>query len=238
MKLHRQSAVGPGLAILLLALATLACGAGVNEQNVRIPTPAPGGRATPRGGDILPATTSPWSVATLPPAVIAVTATPTLRPTVTRAAPTAVATRLATATRQAATAVIVPTATPRPDPTPDPNLVIVTEADITAAVTSGATASAGLVVQGLAVRFSSDGKTRLTADRLGYGILQAQNLTIVGRLTAQNGALQLQTESISPENLVTVLVPALANQALAQYTAQWYIEEVRTLDGRLEIRIR
>ena len=50
--------------------------------------------------------------------------------------------------------------------------------------------------------------------------------------------LQLQTESISPGGLITSLIPAFANQALAQYTAQWYVEEVRTLEGRLELRIR
>jgi hypothetical protein len=79
---------------------------------------------------------------------------------------------------------------------------------------------------------------RITADKLAYGPAQVQNLDLVGRLVAQNGQLQLETESVSPRNLVTALLPTLANQALAQFTAQWYVEEVRTLEGRLEVRIR
>ena len=82
------------------------------------------------------------------------------------------------------------------------------------------------------------GKLRLTANRLSYGPISVQNLVLVGRLVAQDGRLQLQTESIAPGGLVTALIPSFANQALAQYAAQWYVEEVRTLDGRLELRIR
>lgn len=134
-----------------------------------------------------------------------------------------------------------PTATPRPAPTatvtPDPNLVIITEADIAAAVTGGATAGSGLAVDGLTVRFT-DGRMTLAATRIGWSGINVTDLTLVGRLQVKDGKLELVTESVTPGGLITALIPPLANQALAQYTAQWYIEEVRTLDGRLEVRIR
>jgi hypothetical protein len=128
-------------------------------------------------------------------------------------------------------------ATLQPAATADPHLVVITEADIQQAVASGATTQSGLIAEELVVRFTG-GKLRLTASKLAYGPVQVQNLDLVGRLVAQNGQLQLETESISPRNLVTSLIPTLANQALAQLASQWYVEEVRTLEGRLEVRIR
>lgn len=126
---------------------------------------------------------------------------------------------------------------PAPVPTPDPGLVVITEADVVRAVASGVTAQGGLSLEGLSVQFA-DEKMRLAADRLRYGSIDVQSLVLVGRLTAAGGKLQLEAESIAPRGLVTALIPTFANQALAQYTAQWYIEEVRTLDGRLELRVR
>jgi hypothetical protein len=84
----------------------------------------------------------------------------------------------------------------------------------------------------------ADGKIHVTADRLGYGLLQLQNLDLTGRLIAQNGVLSLVVESLSPRGLAANLVPTVANQALAQFGAKWYIEEVTTLDGRVELRVR
>ncbi len=132
-----------------------------------------------------------------------------------------------------------PSVTPLPEPTAtaDPHLVVITEADVVAMVTGGGLAGSGASLEGLTVRFS-DGQMTLSATRLGYGGLSVSNLTLVGRLVARNGKLELVTESITPRGLVTAFVPIFANQALTQYTAQWYIEEVRTLDGRLELRIR
>jgi hypothetical protein len=129
------------------------------------------------------------------------------------------------------------TALPAADPTRDPKLVIITEADVLNAVAAGIGAQLGLAIDGLGVAFT-DGRMRLTADRLSYGPADVLDLVLVGSLVAQNGRLQLQTESISPGGLITSLIPAFANQALAQYAAQWYVEEVRTLEGRLELRIR
>jgi hypothetical protein len=149
-------------------------------------------------------------------------------------------------------AAILPTLPPQPTPTParpratatpaagatvDPKLIIITEADVLNAVASGIGAQQGLTIDGLGVAFT-EGQMRLTADRLSYGPADVLDLVLVGSLVAQDGRLQLQTESISPGGLITSLIPAFANQALAQYAAQWYVEEVRTLEGRLELRIR
>jgi hypothetical protein len=127
--------------------------------------------------------------------------------------------------------------TPAPAATADPHLVVITEDDITKAIASGAGAQQGATLENLKVRFA-DGQTHITADSVGYGFIQMANLDLMGRLTATNGALSLAVESISPGGLAASVVPAVANQALAQYTSQWYIEEVRTLPGRLELRVR
>ena len=114
---------------------------------------------------------------------------------------------------------------------------MITEADVVNAVAAGIGVQEGLTIEDLGVAFT-DGKMRLTAGRLSYGPADVLDLVLVGSLVAQDGRLQLQTESISPDGLITSLIPSFANQALAQYAARWYIEEVRTLDGRLELRIR
>ena len=167
-------------------------------------------------------TPTPFSTATSMP-----TSTP--RPT---SMILAKSTRAATATRAATS-----TRAPTPTATVDQHFVMITEADIAKAVAAGAGAQQGMTVENLKVRFA-DGKTHITADKLGYGIIKMQNLDLVGRLGAQNGVLSLAVESISPRGLAANFVPVAANQALANFASQWYVEEVRTLDGRVELRIR
>ena len=98
-------------------------------------------------------------------------------------------------------------------------------------------AQQGVTLDNLKVRFA-DGKTHITADKLGYSFINMQNLDLVGSLAAQNGVLSLAVESISPRGLAANFVPGAVNQALANYASQWYVEEVRTLDGRVELRVR
>ncbi len=129
------------------------------------------------------------------------------------------------------------TATPAAGATRDPKLIVITEADVLNAVAAGVGSQQGLALDGLGVKFT-EGQMRLTADRLSYGPAVVLDLVLVGALVARDGRLQLETQSISPGGLVTSLIPSFANQALAQYAAQWYVEEVRTLEGRLELRIR
>ena len=84
-----------------------------------------------------------------------------------------------------------------PTATVDRHLIIITEADIAQAVSGGAGAQQGVTLDNLKVRFAG-GKTHITADKLGYGIIKMQNLDLVGSLAAQNGVLSLAVESISP----------------------------------------
>jgi len=104
-------------------------------------------------------------------------------------------------------------------------------------VSSGAAAQGGAQVEGLGVEFT-DGRMRLTAERLGYGPINVSDLVLVGRLVARDGQLQLETESIQPGGLLGALIPRLVGQALTQYASQYYVEEVRTVEGQLELRIR
>lgn len=164
------------------------------------------------------------------------TQVPTLAPTATRV-PTRTATPRPTSTRQPTATRPLPTRTPIPTPTIDRNIVIITEDDIAESIAGGAAAQQGVTAQNLKVDFAN-GKMRVTADRLGYGLLSLQNLDLTGRLVATNGVLGLVVESMSPRGLAASLVPTVANQALAQLGAQWYVEEVKTLDGRVELRVR
>ena len=131
-------------------------------------------------------------------------------------------------------AVAVPTA----EPTSDPNQVTITEEDVLRAVTTGATEESGATLENVDVQFTADGRMVLTAGRVGYGFVNADNVTLVGRLLAVDGRLELETESISPRGMVTSLIPTFANQALQQYTSRWYVEEVRTTEGQIELRVR
>ncbi len=176
---------------------------------VAIPTPAPTAPATATRTTILPVT----------PTATRMPAPPTQPPTAPL--PTAAATP----------------AGPVESPAPDPKRIIITEADVLNALASGVGAQQGLAVTNLAVRFADD-RLRLTADSITYNGINIRDLALVGTLVAQDGRLQLRTESISPGGLITALIPTLANQALAQYAGGWYIEAVQTLDGQLEVQIR
>ena len=135
---------------------------------------------------------APWPTPTsMPTAISTARPAPTFTPRPTRTA-AATPTRAPTMTRAAtSTRAATPTATV------DRHLIIITEADIAEAVAGGAGAQQGVTLDNLKVRFAG-GKTRITADKLGYGIIKMQNLDLVGSLAAQNGVLSLAVESISP----------------------------------------
>ena len=130
-----------------------------------------------------------------------------------------------------------PSPTPVPSPTPDRHRVVITEEDVRRSVASGTAAQGGAQVEGLGVRFT-DGKMRLTADRLGYGPTNVRDLVLVGQLVARDGQVQMDVESVQPGGLVGAVIPGMVNQALQRYASQWYVEDVRTLEGLLELRIR
>jgi hypothetical protein len=170
------------------------------------------------------------------------TNTPGPRPTA-RATDTPQPTSTVAPTRTSA-----PTATTAPTTAPttaaparaavaDPNLIVISEADIAQAVAEGAGAQQGVSIENLNVRFA-DGKMTITAGKIGYGLIKLQNLNLVGRLVAKDGVLSLEAESISPRGLVSNFIPTMANQALAEYLAEWYVEDVQIRDGRVELRVR
>ncbi len=123
-----------------------------------------------------------------------------------------------------------------PTTNPNPKLVVITEADVQQAIASGVLSQAGASAESLKVDFAN-GKFNISAAKIAYGAIVVSNLSLVGRLTANAGQLRLETESISPRGLVTAMLPTLANQALAQYASQWYIEEVNIVEGRLELKV-
>ncbi len=177
------------------------------------------------------------------------TPAPTSSPAIAPKEPTATATGLASAaaaaTRRPTATVPRPTKSPTPRPAPtlipsptvDRHRMVITEADIANALVGGEAAKQGVKANNLKVRFA-DGKVNVTADQLSYGAVNVRNLALVGRLVARNGKLELVTESVSPGGLVGALIPTVANQALGQMAANWYVEQVQTLDGRVELKIR
>jgi hypothetical protein len=222
--------------------------------------------ATAQRAEAMPLPTA-TAAPTLAPTASA-TASPKAAPTVTTVAPTRTARALPTATSKpsdtpaatntatprptaratdtpAPTSTIAPTATTAPTATSaparaaaaDPNLIVITEADIAQAVAEGAGAQQGVTVENLKVRFA-DGKMNITAGKVGYGLIKLQNLNLVGRLVARDGVLSLEVDSITPRGLAANFIPTMANQALATYAAEWYVEDVQIRDGRVELRIR
>lgn len=221
------------IALVGVILTALACD--LTPQAPTFPAPATATPGQPvRPSSILPTVAPDLSVTTQPTATVQPQPTAAARPTANvtpttsspAAQPTAAPTRAATATRPAP-----------PPPTADPKLIIVREEDISRAIAGGAGEEQGVKAQGLQVRLR-DGKMTVSADELGLGPVQVKQLVMVGRLLAQDGQLRFESESVSPRGLITGLLPALANQALTQYASQWYVEDVQTRDGRLELRIR
>ncbi len=200
-------------AMAVLALVVAGCTRSDSRRQSGEWTPAP------MTGSLAIGTRAPDVLPTLPPPTRVVVQVPTALPT--RLAP-------------AAASRVAPTATS----TRDPHLVIVTEEDVLRAVTSGATAESGATLENVEVQFTADGKMILTAGRVGYGFISADNVVLVGRLIAVDGKLQLETESISPRGLVTSFIPTVANEALQRYTSRWYVDNVQTMEGRIEMRVR
>jgi hypothetical protein len=115
--------------------------------------------------------------------------------------------------------------------------VIITDADIAAMIASDAGAQQGLEAEGLEARFTG-GRVHLTATRLRYQFIQVDNLVLVGLPVARDGVLQIEMESISPQGLITAMIPSLMNQALRQYGAGWYVEDVEIREGVMELTVR
>jgi hypothetical protein len=203
------------LSLLVLALASLACGIGPRAPSV-----------------------SKAVVTTAPQAPQSKSILPTTRPNLTAQPKNAATPAVQAATTSVAAATpITPAKAAQPSPTLDPKRIVITEEDIVQALAGGAGEEQGLKVQSLKVRFA-DEKMSLTADEFSMGPLQVRKLAMVGRLSALDGKLQFDSESVSPGGLVTAMLPTVANQVLAQLAADWYVEDVNVREGRLELRIR
>jgi hypothetical protein len=202
------------LSLPLLVLALLACGVGPRAISLSpAPTPLSPTPTAPRGAQ-------PKSI--LP---------------TTRAGPTTQPKSTTTAVAQASATPMAPTKAAQPSPTLDPKRIIITEDDIIQAMAGGAGEDQGLKVQGLNVQFA-DEKMSLTADTLSMGPLQVHKLAMVGKLLVSDGKLQFEAESVSPGGVATAMLPTIANQVLAQFAKNWYVEEAHVRDGQLELRIR
>jgi hypothetical protein len=138
---------------------------------------------------------------------------------------------------EAPAVVAVPRATEQTVTPSGPQSVVITDADLQSAVASGALASNGVDATNLQLHFTG-GKVRITADRISYGIIQANNLVYVGHLVAQDGALRVEAESVSPGGMIGALMPTIVNQALRQYASSWYVEQVHTSEGQIELTVR
>ncbi|MCD6291164.1 MAG: hypothetical protein J7M34_11725 [Anaerolineae bacterium] len=180
----------------------------------------------------------PWTLfATATPETAAAVPTPTFTPT-----PTATLTPTPTSTPTPVPVVQKPTATPAPAPTATPSQIvwIVTEDMINEAVQSGEiekTMGDQLQVQDLAVKFA-DGRIHVSAGLLKYSFFTIRNLQATINLWAENGQVQMAVEQLQPSNLMTRLLPGAAAQALEQYTAGWYVEDIRIEDGQMTITVR
>jgi hypothetical protein len=225
------------LAVLAIAAGLLAACVPVPPQERGVGQPVATAALQAAADSALTATPSPTLAApTASEPTASATATPA--PSHTPALKSAAAAPLKTATRTPTRVVQkAPTRAATATATVDRHRIVFTENDIAQAIAAGAGAQQGVNMRNLKVRFT-DGKIHVTADQVGYGLIQLRNLDMVGRLVANNGALGLEVESISPRGLAANMIPSVANQVLAQYAAQWYVEEVKTLDGRVELRIR
>jgi len=115
--------------------------------------------------------------------------------------------------------------------------MILTEDDIVRALSNPKRYPEGLVVDGLDVKLRN-GKIYVSADRVDYGMFSLPNLSLVGRLKAVNGQLQVEVEQVSPIGLVGAMIPQMANQAMGQIGANWYVEDVKVGDGQVNVTFR
>jgi hypothetical protein len=115
--------------------------------------------------------------------------------------------------------------------------MIITQDDVVRVLSNPNLYPEGLDVEGLDVRFSG-GKMHLTADTVNYGMFRLRNLSLVGRLVAEDGQLQIEVESVSPIGLAGAMIPRLANEAMGQLGGRWYVEDVQIGDGQVTVQFR
>ena len=95
----------------------------------------------------------------------------------------------------------------------------------------------GVQASSLEVHFQ-DGKVDVTLKDLSYGLLHLSSLHVVGSFWVQNGVPHFQAERIEPYNLATMALPSMIDQALAQYSAGWYVERIEVREGKIIVTAR
>jgi len=195
--------------IALVLLAAACLPTGLPVAVVSTPTPLPP-MATPTP------TASPTPTSTP-------TATPSPTPTLT-ATP---------ATKEVEAAALVPTATP----TPDRLVWVVTEEMINEAFEKNKLNNEQLEVRDLSVQFT-DGQAKVSAGLLRYSFLSVNNLQATISVWAEGGKVRMRFERLQPDNLMTRLLPGMAAQLLEQYTAGWYVQDIRIGEGEMTIVVR
>jgi len=152
---------------------------------------------------------------------LAPTGTPTPRPLPTLAQ--------ATPTPQAA-------ATPSPADADQSRQFIVTEEDLEAAVNSDEV-QRQVQTENFNAKFTG-GKVILTVDSVRFGLLSLGPLKVVGTLTATDGVVHFNTESVEPNNLLTAAVPGLLERVMTASTASYYVEDVQVEEGQIVYTVR
>jgi len=223
--MNRKRLLGISFVLALMALGVAAC------YPMYLPPATPS--EAPAAADLQPTLTTE---AILPTVAASATLAPTLTATPS-ATPRPVATAVPTATPQPATTEPTATEIPATETPAGPTKVVVTDADMQSAISSGALGANGVDAVNVQVHFT-DGKVKLSADRVSYGLIGVSNLAVIGRLVAENGVLQVQVESITPGGLVASMLPGVINKALAQFGSQWYVEDVTISEGQLELTVR
>lgn len=127
-------------------------------------------------------------------------------------------------------------AAPTPVPTPDRLVWVITPDLIINSLTSPEVAQQ-VQVTGLDVKFTG-GRVVMSAQSLRYQILNIANLQATINVWAENGKVRIAFEKLQPMNLITRMIPNMAEQAIAQNLANWYVYSIKIEEGKMTIETR
>ncbi len=130
----------------------------------------------------------------------------------------------------------VKAAAPTPVPTPDRLVWVITPDLIVNSLTSPEVAQQ-VQVTGLDVKFTG-GRIVMSAQSLRYQILNIANLQATINVWAENGKVRIAFEKLQPMNLITRMIPNMAEQAIAQNLANWYVYSIKIEEGKMTIETR
>lgn len=208
--------------LTLLALMLAACSPSMVPI---LPTVTPKAMAAAPAATPTPVPPTPTPV---PPTPTPVPPTPT--PEAKAAEPTA------TPVPPTPTPEVKAAAAPTPVPTPDRLVWVITPDLIVNSLTSPEVAQQ-VQVTGLDVKFTG-GRVVMSAQSLRYQILNIANLQATINVWAENGKVRIAFEKLQPMNLITRMIPNMAEQAIAQNLANWYVYSIKIEEGKMTIETR